>query len=338
MSIVMKMAAATEVTEDKYLAEVLSFLPPHLQHLLAALAVEWPGRVEELRFRQGRPLAVGIQEGEAFIDRNGRLTEDYRQAQVVEKDDLERIIQSISSSSLYALEEELKNGFITLPGGHRVGLTGRTVLEQGRIKTMKYISGLNLRVSRELPGVAGPVLQALVGRRGQVYHTMLVSPPRCGKTTLLRDIIRQLSNGIPELGFQGITVGVVDERSEIAGCYRGVPQRDVGRRTDVLDGCPKAAGMMMLVRTMAPGVVATDEIGRREDVVAIEEIFNAGVKVLTTVHGSSLEELARRPALKYLFDLKMVERFIILGRSRGVGTVELIVDGRTMRPVGVNQC
>ncbi|WP_051688142.1 stage III sporulation protein AA [Desulfofalx alkaliphila] len=298
--------------------------------------------IEEIRVRHGRPLILGLNHKDAFLHRQGGLADRPSQAYVVSDDDLRRTTQLISNSSIYALEEELKNGYITLAGGHRVGITGKVVTEKGGVKTMKYISGINIRVSRQVLGAADGVIKHLLSPKGMVYHTMLISPPRCGKTTLLRDIVRQLSNGIPSLGFGGINVGVVDERSEIAGCYQGVPQLDVGIRTDVLDACPKAAGMMMLLRSMSPGLIATDEIGRSEDVAAVEEVLNAGIKVLTTAHGSSIEELKRRPALSRLLSLGLIERYVILGRSRGVGTVEQVIDGISRRTLeglrGVKRC
>lgn len=316
--------------------EILPVLPSPLRRMIGRLPPEVLEKLEEIRLRQDRPLALGLVSKDAFLSPQGNLIYNPEQAYRVSADDLERTLQLISGSSFYALEEELRNGYITLPGGHRVGLTGRAVVEGGRVKTLKYISSLNIRISRDAPGLATPLLPHLIDRRsGNIYHTLLFSPPRCGKTTLLRDIIRQLSNGVPELGLPGLTVGVVDERSELAGCHRGVPQRDVGVRTDVLDGCPKAQGMLMLLRAMAPQVIATDEIGSKEDVVALEELFNAGVRVLVTVHGSSLAELADRPALNYLINLKVIQRFVLLGRSRGVGTVEDIYDGWTMRSLGV---
>lgn len=248
---------------------------------------------------------------------------------IVEKEDLEKTMQIISQNSLYALEEEIKNGFITLPGGHRVGMAGQVVLEKGRVKTLKHISCLNFRCGREVKGAANALLPYLIsGRGGRPYHTLLVSPPRGGKTTLLRDIVRQLSNGIPALGFEGVTVGLVDERSEVAGCYQGVPQRDVGIRTDVLDRCPKAEGMIMLLRSMSPQVIAVDELGRPEDREAVEEALNAGVTVITTAHGFSLSDLARRPVVRELIERQVFERIVILGRSQGPGTIEAVWDGK----------
>ncbi|AEF94964.1 stage III sporulation protein AA [Desulfotomaculum nigrificans CO-1-SRB] len=320
------------------LDEVLNLLPLNLRQMLSALPAAVKETAEEIRIRQGRPLMLGLAQGDCYITEGGTVTASPGEAYVINSVDVERVTQLVSRSSIYALEEELRNGFITLPGGHRVGITGKVLTEQGRVKNIKYIAGFNFRISRALVGVADKVLPYLISPEGRFYHTMLVSPPRCGKTTLLRDLVRRLSEGVPELGLPGMTVGVVDERSEIAGCYRGVPQRDIGPRTDVLDACPKAAGMMMLLRSMGPQVIATDEIGRPEDIAALEEMVNAGVKVLTTVHGASLEELTDRPALQYLFQIKAIQRFVILGRSKGVGTVEDIIDGRSMRSLGVKKC
>jgi stage III sporulation protein AA len=316
--------------------EILPVLPVNIRRLVAALPDPVLDSVEEIRVRQGKPLIIGLSSGDIFLDQEGKPARQAAGAYHVTAADMENLINLISGSSLYALEEELRTGFITLPGGHRAGITGRAVLDGGKVRTLKNLSCCNLRVSREVKGAASALLPHIINKRsGGIYHTILVSPPRCGKTTMLRDIIRQISSGVKGLVYPGLTVGLVDERSEIAGCYRGVPQRDVGIRTDVLDGCPKAEGMMMLLRSMGPQVIAADEIGRREDVDAMEEVLNAGIKILITAHGSSLAELAERPVLSRLIRSKMIERYVVLGRSRGVGTVEDIVDGKTFRPPGV---
>lgn len=319
--------------------QILPVLPANIRELVTALPVQVKEQVEEIRIRQGRPLAVGIASTDTFIRGNGGVTGRAAEAYQVTPADMERVIALLSGSSLYALDEELRNGFITLPGGHRVGITGKAVLDGGKVRTLKHLTGCNIRVSREIPGAGDCVLPHIIDpNRRSIYHTLLMSPPGCGKTTILRDLVRQLSNGIPAMRFTGLNVGVVDERSEIAGCYKGVPQKDVGVRTDVLDGCPKAQGMMMLLRSMAPAVIAADEIGRREDVDALEEVLNAGVKILITAHGVSPADLAERPVMTRLMNAKMIERFVILGRSRGVGTIEDIIDGRNMRSLGVRKC
>lgn len=328
-----------EQGSDRALSEILPVLPANIRLMVGSLPNSIQAKVEEVRLRQEKPVVLGLSAEDLFLSAEGKLTSRADEAYLVTPVDMERLIQLISSSSLYALEEELRSGYITLPGGHRAGITGKAVLEGGRVRTLKYLSGCNIRLSREVIGAAAAVLPHIIDRKGRgVFHTVLISPPRCGKTTMLRDMVRQVSNGIPGLGFSGLTVGLVDERSEIAGCYKGVPQLDVGVKTDVLDGCPKAEGMMMLLRSMSPQVVAADEIGRREDVEALKEVLNAGVRILITAHGSSLAELAERPVLGGLISSNMIERFIILGRSRGVGTIEDIIEGKTLRSLGVKKC
>ncbi len=165
-----------------------------------------------------------------------------------------------------------------------------------------------------------------------MWHTLIVSPPRCGKTTLLRDIIRQLSTG--SQGHGGVTVGVVDERSELGACYQGVPQNDLGIRTDILDCCPKARGMMMLIRTMSPQVIAVDEIGGREDMEAIEYVMNCGCRLAATVHGSSMDDIRQKPFLGEMVKAGMFQRYIVLSGKGQAGRVQEIFDSKGMRLYG----
>lgn len=315
---------------EKFYKEVLSLLPSNLRRLLDNLLPRQVQELEEIRLREGRPLILRLGTGELMVTGEGRATEKIRDAYYVTKDDLQRTLQLISHSSIYAIEQELRNGYLTLPGGHRIGFVGEAVVEHGKVKTLKNISSLNIRVAHEIIGCADPIIPYLYDPQNQVpYHTLIISPPRCGKTTLLRDIVRQFSEGIGDLKKISFNVGVVDERSEIAGCYMGTPQKDVGPRTDVLDGCPKAEGMIMLVRSMSPQIVATDEIGRKEDVAALEEMLNAGVTVLTTVHGRNLADLEQRPIISNLIKQNFFQRYVILGRSLGVGTIEAVIDAHT---------
>jgi stage III sporulation protein AA len=306
--------------------EVGSFLPQRIRIILEHSAVPLWGELEEIRLRLGRPLALHGRMGDCFLSESGEAVSAaaaYRPDRI----DLEKALQLISSSSLYAFAEELRSGYITIPGGHRVGLCGQAVVEGGRVVRLKHITGLNYRIARQIRGAALPYVRFFLDhRRRRVYHSLLVAPPRGGKTTFLRDLARCLSDGVKELGVAGFKVAVVDERSEIAGSFQGMPQLDVGERTDVLDACPKAEGMMMLLRSMGPEVIVTDEIGRPEDIAAIEEVIHAGVTVVATAHGSSLAELRARPGLRRLLDEQVFERALILGWSRGAGTVEQLCD------------
>lgn len=305
--------------------EILSMLAPRLADLLRAAAPCLPEPLEEIRVREGRPIQLVFAGSDGFLAPGGSLTHDPLQALRASHDDLMRTFQLMARGSVYAWEDEVRGGFLTLQGGHRVGLAGRAVTEAGQIRTLKQVTSLNIRIAREVPGAASALLPRLV-RGGRLLSTLLISPPQAGKTTILRDLVRQVSHGVPALGLKGVKVGLVDERSEVAGCLGGVPQRDVGPRTDVLDACPKAEGLRLLIRSMSPSVVAVDEIGRPEDGTAVMEALHAGVRVLATAHGYDLADIGRRPALAELIRAGAFERAVILGRSRGPGTVERVVD------------
>lgn len=202
-------------------------------------------------------------------------------------------------------------------------MTGKVILDGDRVRGMKYISCINVRLAHQIKGCAQPILPFI--RQGDsVCHTLLISPPRCGKTTLLRDMIRLVSNGYEDL--PGQTVGVVDERSELAGCWQGIPQNDLGMRTDILDGCPKAEGMQMLLRSMSPAVVAVDELGREEDYRAVESVVRCGCKLLATAHGSSVSDILEQPFFQRLAKERVFERYVLLGKNGRAGIVEGIFD------------
>lgn len=281
--------------------------------------------VEEIRIRIGKPLLLQGSRNEHFVDSLGKFVPPEK-AYRVEREDLMQTLERMTQSSLYAAEEEMKQGFLTLPGGHRVGITGEAILKKGELQTLKHISGLNVRIAQEIQGKAALLLPKLFKSDGTFCHTLILSPPRAGKTTLLRDLIRNLSDGNPAYNLRGQTVGVVDERGELAGMWQGVPAYNLGCRTDVLDGCPKRIGISMLVRSMSPSVVAVDELGHPQDVEAVLDALRTGVSVLSTAHASSLEEALERPSLKELFDFGVFERVIILSRRQGPGTVEAIYD------------
>lgn len=278
--------------------------------------------LQEIRLRAGKPLLVMAGGREYFVTAGGSLTEEEQRGWRVPKREIAETMEYIANYSLYAYEDEVRQGFLTISGGHRVGIAGKAVTDGGRIRSIRHISFLNVRVSHEVKGCADAVMPYLA-KEGEICHTLILSPPGCGKTTLLRDMIRQISNGGSYC--RGQTVGVVDERSEIGGAYLGVPQNDLGIRTDLLDCCPKAEGMMLLIRSMAPRVLAVDEIGGAEDISAIEAAVNCGCRILATVHGSSMEDIRRKPMLGRLMEQEVFERYIILHNLGGAGTVRRIV-------------
>lgn len=316
--------------------EILKIFPRELREVLGQVPMEFK-EIQEIRLRTGKPLMILCNDREYMVTTDGKLIEDKRSADQepllhVTQAQMRETVEYMGSFSLYAAEEELRQGFLTIQGGHRIGVAGKTLCQGREIRLMKFISFINIRVAHQVQGCADQVMDYLYD--GRFLNTLIISSPRCGKTTLLRDIIRQVSDGW-ETGpsgnrrrIPGMSVGVVDERSELAACYQGIPQNDLGKRTDVLDCCPKSQGMMMLVRTMSPSVIAVDEIGSRQDVEAIEYVRNCGCALAATIHGSSLEDIRQKPAMGELLEQGAFERLILLDHLGGAGHVKSIWDSR----------
>lgn len=301
---------------------LFNLLPSAIRSLLVQLPAEVAGALEEIRIREMRPLEIGYGGRYAFVRPDGSIGGDGLAAYKPTREDCRALLETLTDHSLYAVEEELRRGYVTVPGGHRIGLAGRTVLEGGSVRHLRDISGFNVRIARARLGCSARLLPQLLDRGARtVRHALIVSPPQQGKTTLLRDLARAVSAGEwsdpAASGWGGRKVGVVDERSEIAACERGVPTFDLGPRTDVLDACPKAEGMMMLIRSMSPEVVVVDEIGRPEDADALREALHAGVRVLATAHASGLADVFKRPVLASLAREGMFGAFVLLSRSGG---------------------
>ncbi|MGG3737898.1 stage III sporulation protein AA [Aeribacillus pallidus] len=286
---------------------VISMLPKKVAEVVRRLPPTIVEEMEEIRLRTFRPVEVCTRGNPYFLPYT--FTEE----------DAEHLINRLSNHSFYTLEEELKRGYITIEGGHRVGLAGKVVLEQGMVKGLRQLSSFNIRIARQKIGVGEPLIPFLFD--GTWRHTIIIGSPQTGKTTLLRDLARIISSGYEPFGIPAMKVGIVDERSEIAGCLRGIPQLDFGYRVDVLDGCPKAEGMMMMIRSMSPDVLIVDEIGREEDGKAIMEAMNAGITLLTTTHGKNLEDIQKRPILQQILKEQRFQRFIELNRQKGPGSV-----------------
>ncbi|WP_018132452.1 stage III sporulation protein AA [Effusibacillus pohliae] len=308
--------------------QILPVLAPVIRHLISRSPRPLQLALEEIRIRQGKPLQVYTHQGDYYLDPEGQPIRLDHKAYRVTQEEVSQTIQLLTRSSLYALEEELRRGYLTIAGGHRVGLAGRTVLSsEGFVQTMKDITHLNIRIAREVPGVADSIKQHLINPAGyKLYNALIISPPQCGKTTLLRDIARQVSDGLLHPNLPGQKVGIVDERSELAGCVNGIPQHAVGSRTDVLDACPKAEGMLMMIRSMSPQLLITDEIGREADRDAILEAVHAGVAVIASAHGHNMAEVKKRPAIRSLIEEQVFSRYLVLSRRLGPVTLEAVYD------------
>lgn len=280
--------------------EILQVLPKRIEQIVQNEVKDWK-QLQEIRIRQGQKVVLRYQ---------GQMTEASGQNQVVESMECKEILSRISQYSLYAFEEEIRKGYITIPGGHRIGIVGRAVLEQGEVKTLRHINSFNIRVCHEKIGCANRVMPYVL-QEGQFLSTLIISPPGGGKTTLLRDIVRYLS--------AERNVTVVDERSEIGGCYQGVPQHELGIGCDVLDACPKIIGMEMVLRSMAPDVIAVDEIGTREDYDTLQQALYSGCAIVATRHGEKLLSEMISPLFR---------RYIVLRGGNQPGEIQTIYDER----------
>lgn len=279
--------------------------------------------VGEIRIRTKMPLCVidGNKKDKYFINSYGNTVE-ADESYMPTKEEINRIFTSICRSSVYAYREDIKNGFITLKGGHRVGIAGK-MLPDGAVYE---VSSLNIRIARQVKGCSKNIIRHIIKNKNEIYSTLIISPPACGKTTVIRDIARILGTGSSFPEFRGVSVGIIDERSEIAACYNGVPYNDVGLMTDVYDACPKEKGIMMMIRCMAPEVIITDEIGGTGDAAAVESAVNAGVKIIATAHGGSLQDMKIRREIAKMIDAGAFERYITLSCDNGPGTFKEVVN------------
>jgi len=256
-------------------------------------------QIEEIRIRANKPLIIKQSDDEIVFQ------------YIVKTEDILETLERVCENSIYTYQNQICNGFITIKGGHRVGVTGNAVVESDKIININYISGLNFRIARQIFDCSNKLIKYVFNlEKNTIYNTLIVSPPGAGKTTILRDLIRKISSGF--YGFSGINVGLVDERGEIAAMYKGVPQNDVGIRTDILDNVPKAMGMKLLIRSMAPKVIVADEIGGVDDVEIINYAVCSGIKGIFTAHGGSLQDIMTNPSIKKIIYMNVLERIVFL--------------------------
>ncbi len=293
--------------EKQRTGEILAYLPDNLRKMLEKIVLDEWIEVEEIRLRCNAPLTIGVWGESCFVTSTGGITNYESDAYKVTAEEVGTAFRKICENSVYAHLEEIRRGYIAIKGGHRVGVCGKTVCDGEEIKTFREISSLNFRVAHQIIGLADGVINEIINGT-RINSTLIISPPQMGKTTLLRDILRQVSD-------RGFKCGVADDRGEISAMYQGYPTNKVGAQTDVIDGAPKAMAIEMLVRTMSPRVIISDEIASDEDVSAILKAAGTGVNIIASSHGDNLKEVMSRRVLKPLFDDKVFKQAILLKRD-----------------------
>lgn len=284
---------------------ILKYFPSKLEQKIAEETLDKFDTLEEIRIRINRPIILKFNDNEKIIKYS------------ITAEEIISCLQFICENSIYTYQNQISEGFITVKGGHRVGITGSCVFEDGKVVNINHVYSLNFRIARQIVGSSNKILKHILNPdNNNVYNTLIISSPGAGKTTILRDIVRQISSGIKEIKFKAINVGVVDERGEIAALYKGIPQNDIGIKTDIIENVSKSIGMKMLIRSMAPKVIVADEIGKSEDIDAINYAICSGSKGVFTAHGSNFEDISLNPILKNLINIHIFERLIFLDDNK----------------------
>lgn len=283
------------------LEEILGYFPEKLENKLSEEIKDKLDSLEEIRLRVDRPIVLKFRDTDKVIKYN------------VTTEDILSTLQILCENSIYSYQNQIAEGFITIKGGHRIGISGSCAIEDGKVINIRYIYSLNFRIARQVIGSSNLVLKHILNlENNSIYNTLIISAPGTGKTTILRDIIRQLSTGIKEIKFLAINVGVVDERGEIAAMYKGIPQNDIGIKTDIIENVSKSIGIKMLIRSMAPKVIVADEIGKREDIEAIHYAICSGCRGIFTAHGSNFADVSLNPVIHNLIETHTIERLVFL--------------------------
>lgn len=290
--------------------EILGYMPYPIKDIIGKVFETLGDNLQEIRIRCGMPLIVCASNGNFSVGTDGIISPAVGGAYVVCESDLQKVFQAICENSVYAFMDDIKQGFITIKGGHRVGFSGRVVTDGKKIENFREISSLNIRIAREIIGASNYIIDSILKPAG-VVNTLIVSPPMGGKTTVLRDISRQISD-------RGIKTALIDERGEIAALFKGIPQNNVGIQTDVIENAPKSQGVVMMLRSMSPQLIITDEISTRDDADALMQCFGTGVSVIASTHGDSAEDVMKRENIRCLLGGIGFKQIIVL-QKEGVG-------------------
>lgn len=299
------------MTEIKNFRKVLLYMPKRIASAIEKISSENISRINEIRLRTNRPISISSFGKNYYVTENGGLTTHKTLGIISRKDDINECFRAICDYSIHSYKNEISEGFITLEGGNRVGMCGTAVLNGQCVETLKYINGLNFRIAGQVVGCSEEICNRLYDTN--IVSLLIIGPPLSGKTTILKDMCRILG--------EKYKISVIDERSEISAVYHGVSQNDIGTLTDVFDGYPKGEGITSAVRVMSPEIIICDEIGGKKDCDAILDSVNSGVKFISSVHGSSIEEILKRSNIAKLISNGIFQYGVLLGSGNRLGEI-----------------
>ncbi|MGB4439314.1 MAG: stage III sporulation protein AA [Sedimentibacter sp.] len=296
--------------------DISKILGSNLRNIVAKQYDFIESNAVEIRLRVNSPILIKSNKGEFFLEENIKVT----------KKDIDDTVSNITKNSIHAFEKEIRSGYITVEGGHRVGLGGDCIYEGDIFKGFKNITSLNIRIAREFPGCTANYLKYFMNSNKNIYNTLIIGPPLSGKTTFIRDISVNLSDGMKFPYFEGCDITLIDERGEISSVFNGVPQMYVGRRTDVLSYCMKKDGFIMSIRALSPKVIISDELGSKDDFEIIQYALKSGVNIIATAHGFGIEDVKKNIYMRSIIENNFFDRALILKSSKTPSVVKEVYD------------
>lgn len=295
---------------------ILKFFSSNIKNIVSKQSLLLGSDTVEIRLRINSPIIIKKIKSDFFLD------DSYR----ISKRDIDETVSNLTRNSIHAFEKEIRSGYITIEGGHRVGIGGDCIYEGNIFKGFKNITSLNIRIAREYPGCSESYIKYFIGSSKNIYNTLIIGPPLSGKTTFIRDLCTNLSDGTKKPYYEGCDITLIDERGEISAVYNGIPQMYVGNRTDVLSYCMKREGFVMGIRALSPKIIISDELGSRDDFEILQYALKSGVNIIATAHGFSLEDVKKNLYMKTIIDNNFFDRAVILKNSKKPCVVKEVFD------------
>ncbi|QSX06826.1 stage III sporulation protein AA [Sedimentibacter sp. zth1] len=312
--------------------KVSKFVNNNIRNILLSQEKTILDAIYEVRIRVNYPVYIKTKKGDFFLDIKEKSKIIVDGFYKLKKIDISSTVALLTSNSLHAFEKEIEKGYITIEGGHRVGLSGDCIYEKNEFRGFKSITSVNIRIAKDYVNCSNKIFKYIIKDSNSIYNTLIAGPPLCGKTTCIRDLARTISNGSSNPYFGGCDVTVIDERGEIAAVYNGIPQVDIGCRTDVLSYCMKKEGFIMSIRALSPRVIISDELGSTEDYKIIQYALKSGVNIITTAHCNDLSDLYKNLYIKKIIEVGFIERIIILDNKNPV-TIKQVYDNITNKVI-----